>query len=235
MTGGVLAVIPAKGFSRRVPNKNMRPFNGRPLIAYTIEQALKSQLVDEVYVSTDSPEIQAFAISCGAQAPFLRPPELSRDEVHGSVPILHMLEQLGGSARYGYCMQLLTTSPLKSARTIDEVVRRSIAARANVLSVTRTGKILDHLRTLASDGRLQAITKQTVYNFQTQDKPELLMINGAVYCAPADELLAHRTFQYGQPIGYLMDPLEAVDIDTELDFVIAERLAGLMTEEVPRR
>lgn len=231
MSPRVVAVIPAKAYSRRVPNKNMRAFNGRPLLGYTIEQALKSQLIEEVYVSTDSEQIQAFAVRCGAQAPFLRPAELARDDVHGSVPILDMLERLGGGSRYDFCAQLLPTSPLKTARTIDEVVRRSISARANVLSVTRTGKILDHLRILAANGRLQTVSTETVYNFQTQDQPELLVINGAVYCAPVDDLLRHRTFQYGQPIGYLMDPLEALDIDTELDFMIAERLAGLVAEE----
>lgn len=230
MSGRTAAIIPAKGFSRRVPNKNMRPFNGRPLLAHTIEQALKSQLVDDVYVSTDSPAIQAFAISCGAQAPFLRPAELARDEVHGAVAIIDMLERLGGAERYAYGVQLLATSPLRSARTIDGVVRLSRERHANVLSVTRTGHILGHLRTLAPDGRLISVSQQVIYNLQTQDQPELLALNGAAYCAPVEELLRHRTFQYGEPLGYPMDRAEAFDIDTEADFMTAERLAGLALE-----
>ena len=228
MSGQVAAIIPAKAFSRRVPNKNMRLFNGRPLVAWTIEQALKSQLVDDVFVSTDSPDIQAFAVSCGAQAPFLRPPELARDDVHGAVAVIDMLERLGGAGRYAYCVQLLATSPLRSARTIDGVVRLSRERRTNVLSVTRTGKILGHLRTLGPDGRLISLARDVIYNLQTQDQPELLALNGAAYCALSEELLRHQTFQYGAPLGYPMNATEAFDIDTEQDFIMAERLADLI-------
>ncbi len=232
MNKNVIAVIPAKGFSRRVPRKNMRPFNGKPLLYYTIEQALRSELVDEVCVSTDSPEIQSFAQECGAMVPFLRPAEMAADHVHGSVPILHMLDQLGGASKYSHCVQLLPSSPLKTARTIDAVIRLSIERNCNVLSVTPTGRILAHFRTFDGEGRLQPVDNDVVYNFQTQDKPEVYSINGAVYCAPVPELLQHRTFQYGNPVGYRMNPIEAADIDTETDFIITEQLAALMAKGV---
>ncbi len=213
----------------------MRPFNGKPLVFHTIEQALKSQFVDEVYVSTDSTDIKNYCEKIGARVPFLRPPELSGDDVHGSVPILHMLERLGGAEKYSFCLQLLATSPLKSSQTIGDVVRLSIEGRTNVLSVTPTGKILLHLRTMSADGTLQPVIGDVqqvmgkkIYNFQTQDMPQLLAINGAIYSAPVADLLEHRTFQYGNPVGYVMDPVEAFDIDTERDFVIAERLASLV-------
>ena len=232
MNKNAVAVIPAKGFSRRVPRKNMRLFNGKPLLYYTIDQALRSELLDEVYVSTDSPEIRKFAEDCGARVPFLRPAELAGDHVHGSVPILHMLEQLGGVSKYSHCVQLLPSSPLKTARTIDAVIRLSIERNCNVLSVTPTGRILAHFRTFDSEGRLQPVDKDVVYNFQTQDKPEVYCINGAVYCAPVTELLQHRTFQYGNPVGYRMNPIEAADIDTETDFVITEQLAILVEKDM---
>jgi CMP-N,N'-diacetyllegionaminic acid synthase len=228
----VIAVIPAKSFSRRVPRKNMRPFNGRPLLYYTIDQALRSELLDEVYVSTDTPEIQKFAQDCGAKAPFLRPAELAADHVHGSVPILHMLEQLGGASKYTHCVQLLPSSPLKTAHTIDAVIRLSLERNCNVLSVTPTGRILAHFRTFDGEGRLQPVDKEVLYNFQTQDKPEVYCINGAVYCAPVKELLEHRTFHYGNPVGYRMNMLEAADIDTETDFVITEQLALLVEKGI---
>src|SRR5438046_9074874 len=103
----VIAVIPAKGFSRRVPRKNMRLFNGKPLLYYTIVQALRSGMVDEVCVSTDSPEIRQFAQDCGARVPFLRPAELAAAHVHGSVPTLHRLDQLAGCATHALCVQRL--------------------------------------------------------------------------------------------------------------------------------
>src|SRR5437762_13925328 len=88
----VIAVIPAKGFSCRVPKKYMRLFNGKPLLYYTIDQALRSRVLDEVYVSTDSPDIRLFAVQCGAEVPFLRPAEMASDDVHGSVRIRNAVE-----------------------------------------------------------------------------------------------------------------------------------------------
>jgi CMP-N,N'-diacetyllegionaminic acid synthase len=224
----VVAIIPAKARSRRVPGKNMRAFNGRPLVAYTIEAAVQSRLVDDVYVSTDDHAIATFAETCGAGVPFLRPAELAGDDVHSSVPILHMLEQVGGAAKYAFCVQLLPSAPLKTARTIDAIVARSRERAANVLSVTPFGKTLHHLRTLAADGKLERVTAEAAYNFQTPASPGLFYLNGAIYCAPVAALLAHRTFQYGAPTAYVMDELEAIDIDTEHDFTVAERLAALL-------
>ena len=225
MSERVIAIIPAKGYSRRVPRKNMRLLHGKPLLAYTIEEALKSQLIDELYVSTDDPEIQAFSQRCGAKASSLRPAALSQDGVHGSVPILFLLEQLGGAHQYGYCVQLMATSPFKTAQTIDAVIQRSKDRHTNVLSVTPTGKIGAHFRMIAPDGTLTPLVQDLVYNFQTQDQPEVFFINGAIYCAPVGPLLQHRTFQYEQPMGYAMELREAFDIDTEEDFLMAERLA----------
>lgn len=205
----------------------MRLFDGKPLLAHTIDQAHKCRTIDEVAVSTDSPEIKEYAESLGAHVPFLRPAELSGDAVHGSVPILHLLEKLGGSSKYAFCVQLLATSPLKKASTIDEVVRLALKRRTNVLSVTPTGKILFHMRTLSEDGTLQSVMTEKKYNLQTQDMPELFAINGAIYCAPVAELLEYRTFQYGNPVAYVMDYLEAFDIDTETDFLTCEKIAAV--------
>jgi len=224
----VVGIIPAKGYSRRVPRKNMRLFNGKPLIYYTLQCALESRCLDEIYVSTDSEEIKAYCESAGVKVPFMRPPELSRDEVHGSVPILDMLEKLGGSSKYSYCVSLLPTCPLRRVRTVDAIISLSIKTQRNVLSASPLGKLIYHLRTLSSDGLVHPITKDLVYNFQTQDAPELFCLGGGAQCAPVEEVLAHRTFQYGNPMGYVVDSIEAWDIDTEADFQVAERLADLV-------
>lgn len=212
----------------------MRPLNGRPLLAYTIEAAVRSTAIHDVFVSTDSPEIQALAEQLGARVPYLRPPELCEDHVHGSVPIIHMLEHMGGAGRYDYCVQLLPTSPFKTTATIDAIVGTSIERRANVLSVTPTGKMLLHYRTLDEQGRLYLTGGSTAVNFQAGDAPEVYTLNGAIYCAPVPELLQYRTFQYGNPVGCPMHPLEAFDIDTELEFRMAERLSGLVEEMTSR-
>lgn len=225
----VVGIIAAKGYSRRVARKNMRLFNGKPLIHYTIRCALESQMLDEVYVSTDSEEIKTYCEAEGVKVPFMRPPELSRDDVHGAVPILDMLEKLGGSSRYSYCVSLLPTCPLRRARTVDAIISLSMKSHRNVLSATPLGKVIYHLRTLSPEGLLTPITKDLVYNFQTQDAPELLYLSAVAQCAPVEELLMNRTFQYGTPIGYIVDGIEGWDIDTEADFHAAERLADLVS------
>lgn len=225
----VIGIIPAKGYSRRVARKNMRLFNGKPLIYYTLHCALESQLLDEIYVSTDSEEIKAYCESEGVKIPFMRPPELSCDDVHGVVPILDMLEKLGGSSKYSYCVSLLPTCPLRRARTVDAIITSSMKNHRNVLSVSPLGKVIYHLRTLSSEGLLTPITQDMVYNFQTQDAPQLYCLGGGAQCAPVEELLMHKTFQYGDPMAYVVDGIEAWDIDTEADFHVAERMADLVS------
>ena len=91
-TEKIVGIIPAKGHSRRIPGKNMRSFNGKPLLFYTIQNILSSQLLDvaDVFVSTDSDAIKTYCKDFGIHAPFSRPPEHSQDEVHSSVPILDL-------------------------------------------------------------------------------------------------------------------------------------------------
>ncbi len=222
-----VAIIPAKSVSNRVPGKNMRLFNGKPLLSYTIQAALKSALVDEVYVSTDDPEIKKYAEQEGAKVPFLRPQDQSGTEVHSSVPVLDLLEKIGGAEKYDYCLKLLPTSPVRGEATIDAVIKLSQKNKKNVLTVADLGCTVNHLRTLSENGLLNNVAADTVYNFQTQDAPSLFYLVGTAQCAPVEALLKNKTFQYGQPMGYPVNKFEAVDIDTEEDFIYAEKLARL--------
>src|SRR5947209_20200360 len=104
-----------------------------------------------------------------------------------------MLEQLGGYSKYSHCVQLLPSSPLKAAKTIDTVVQLSLERNSNVLSVTPTGRILAHFRTFGEAGRLQVVDPEVGLNFQSQDWPEVYCINGGVYCGPVVELVQQRT------------------------------------------
>ena len=105
----ILALIPARGGSKGVPRKNIRELCGKPLIAWSIEAAQKSKYIDRLVVSTEDEEIAEIARYYGAEVPFMRPPELSRDETSGMAPVLHALEQLPG---YENILLLQPTSPL---------------------------------------------------------------------------------------------------------------------------
>jgi CMP-N-acetylneuraminic acid synthetase len=109
----VLAVIPARGGSKGIPRKNLRSVAGRPMIAWTIEAALRAECVARVVVSTDDEEIAEVARAAGADVPLMRPVELACDDVPGIAPILHMVEALGGG--FPWTAVLQPTSPLRSA------------------------------------------------------------------------------------------------------------------------
>ena len=218
----ILTVIPAKGSSRRLQGKNMRLLAGKPLLRHTLDQAQGSTLVDDLYVSTDSEEIRDYCAATGALVPFLREGEHAADDVHASVPVLDMLERLGGTDRYSHCVMLLPTAPLRTSADIDAVIRLSVERQTNVVSVCPLGKSLFHLRSLDRDGCLVPVTPKVRLNLQSQDVPPLYLLNGSVYCAPTGPLLQARTFHYGRPLAHVMQPEASIDIDTQHDLHMAQ-------------
>ena len=124
----VLAVITARGGSKGVPGKNLRPLAGKPLLSWTVEAALCAKCVTRTIVSTDAPEIADVAVKAGAEAPFLRPAELASDTASSADVVVHALEQCPG---YDYVLLLQPTSPLRTADDIDAAFARMLAANGN--------------------------------------------------------------------------------------------------------
>ena len=118
----VLAIIPARSGSKRIPNKNIRNFLGKPLIAYAIEQALKSSVIDRVVVDTDSPKIVSIAKRYGAEVPFLRPARLASDNAQIADALIHLLTRLKKEEHYSptHIVMLQTTSPLRELKDIED-------------------------------------------------------------------------------------------------------------------
>lgn len=221
-----IVIIPAKGYSRRVPHKNMRILAGKPLLQYTLERSLHCPLVSDVYVSTDSAEIAAFATSVGAKVPFLRNPSLSGDAVHGTEPVLDMLERIVPEPPEDmYCVRILAPFPFLSAKTLQDVITQSRAEKQNVLSVARLDLNMYHLKTLEGERKIiRSVAPNVPINFQIDDAPELFALSGAAQCAPVIDLLRHRTYQYGSPIGYPISKTEGFELDTLEAFELAERI-----------
>lgn len=121
----VLAIIPARGGSKRIPNKNIKELSGKPLIAYTIDEAKKSQYIDRMITSTDSEEIKKIAEHYGSEVPFLRPAEISGDEANDFVVFEHCLKYLLEKEQYApeIVVQLRPTSPLRTVSHIDEAIK----------------------------------------------------------------------------------------------------------------
>ena len=132
----VLGVIPARGGSKSVPRKNIRIVGGKPLIAWTIEQAQKSRYIDRLIVSSEDPEIIRVAQEWGCEAPFMREKALSSDDAPGVAPVLEAIERVGG---YDWVVLLQPTSPLRAASDIDGCLELCSARKANAcVSVSAT-------------------------------------------------------------------------------------------------
>ena len=124
----VLAIIPARGGSKGVPRKNIKDLCGKPLIAWTIEEALKSKYIDRLIVSTEDEEIANISKKYGAEVPFLRPTELAKDDTPGVEPLLHCINWLKDNQNYypGYGFTLQCTSPCRKTNHRDEALEQVV-------------------------------------------------------------------------------------------------------------
>ena len=139
-----LGIIPCRGGSKAVPRKNVKRLAGKPLLAWTVEAALRALRLDRVIVSTDSPEIAEIARSYGADVPFMRPASLAQDDTPAMEPILHALRWLEANEDYrpDYAAMLQAISPLRTTRNIDEAFE--LAEEADALSVVSVCPVVEH-------------------------------------------------------------------------------------------
>lgn len=222
-----LAVIPARGGSKGVPYKNIRLLDGKPLIAYTIEAAIASGVVDRLLVSTDDPEIAKFSRLLGAEV-LIRPSALAEDETP-TLPVLrHTLAVL---AETGYIpdavMTLQPTSPLRTAKHIAEAaeVFASDPDADSLVSCVAVPHIY-HPRSvmkLSVDGYLEAFLGESIMPLRRQDKEPVYARNGAAIYITRRERLGEYIFG-GKLVPYHMDQADSIDIDTEADFAEAEKV-----------
>ncbi|HEY8256269.1 MAG TPA: acylneuraminate cytidylyltransferase family protein [Gemmatimonadales bacterium] len=233
MTLGRLAVIPARGGSKRIPRKNVRPLDGRPMIAYTVEAALESGLFARVVVSTDSEEIAAAATEAGAEVPFLRAAQLADDVTPVSEATADALDRLDPDARlYDAVAQLMPNCPLRTAGDIRESFSAFRAAGSHSqLSVTRFGWQNPWWAMRLGEGRELQPVFETVVTSRSQDLPELFCPTGAIWWAKAATLRRTRTFHVPGRTGWEIPWQHGVDIDTEDDWAMAETLLAQQAAE----
>jgi N-acylneuraminate cytidylyltransferase len=223
-----LAVIPARGGSRRIPRKNIVDFLGRPLIAWTIAAARESGCFGAVLVSTDDAEIAEIARSCGATVPFLRQNN-SDDQAPSSLATIEALMQYADwSGRMPEVVaQLLPTCPLRGTDLVRAAHADFTAHDADfLLSCTDFGPLNPWwAATLEPDGRPRPLFPEAMTK-RSQDLPPAYMPSGAIWLARVPALLAARSF-YGPGHRYWpMGWLAGFDIDTPEDLAIARALAG---------
>ncbi|MGE3549978.1 MAG: 2-C-methyl-D-erythritol 4-phosphate cytidylyltransferase [Geobacter sp.] len=215
----VLAIIPARGGSKGVPRKNIRELAGKPLIAWSIEAAKKSQYIDRIVISTDDQEIAEVATQWGGEVPFFRPAELAQDNTPGIAPVLHMLDNLKPS--YDLVVLLQPTSPLRTVEDIDGVIALLDSNNAkSCVSVVTPNKSPYWMYTIEKDGNVHPVLEGD-YS-RRQDLPSVYALNGAVYAADVAWLHDKKTFLDKQTLAYIMTKERSIDIDYELDFKFVE-------------
>jgi pseudaminic acid cytidylyltransferase len=232
-----IAVIPARGGSKRIPGKNIREFCGKPIIAYSIDAALQSGVIDRVLVSTDDEQIAQVAQQYGAQTPFTRPAELS-DDITPTVPVIRHATEWAiahwGPVRKVCC--IYATAPFVQA----DDVRRAYAKHENegvagyVFTATSFGFPIQRAFRLDADGYC-AMFQLEHYNTRSQDLPEAFHDAGQFYWGSPEAYRAGKIFFSADSKPYVLPRYRVQDIDTLEDWTRAEFLWRMLRETAGTR
>ena len=225
----ILGVTLARGGSKSVPRKNIKPIAGIPLIGYTISAALKSKLITRYIVSTDDKEIQQVAIKHGADAPFLRPSEFSSDEASSVSAMQHAVnwvEQQEG-VKYDYVVELMCTNPMKIVEDIDSSIEKLINTDAD--SVIAVHLLEDHhpirIKKIVDDKIVDFCLPEIAESRRQDLKPNAYIRSGSIYALKRDHLMDEgRRYGSKNSRPYILPSDRAINIDTEIDFIIAEAM-----------
>ncbi|MBI0425352.1 pseudaminic acid cytidylyltransferase [Psychrobacter sp. NG27] len=220
----IIAIIPARGGSKRLPGKNIKDLAGKPMIAWTIEAAIQSDIFDHVLVSTDDEEIANISKAFGASVPFLRPTEISTDHATTNDVVTHMVDWIEN--KYEQAVSIVTilqpTSPLRTAADIAQAFELMMDKSAKaVVSVCDLEHPIQFCNKLGADGCMDGFIdpKDTK---RTQELEAYYRLNGAIYILDKS-YVGHLANIYSSGThAYIMDRKASIDIDTQDDFELAE-------------
>lgn len=228
----MLAVIPARAGSKRLPGKNKRLLGDLPLIAWTIRAAIASGVFVKVLVSTDDQEIADIARRQGASVPWLRPAELSTDTATSMDVVLHAADRAEAAGMsFGHVVLLQPTSPFRTAKTIKVAVGQYLSGgAAPMVSVSPAKTHPELCYSLKEEGRMvKYCADRSITSLRSQDWPAAYEVNGVLYAAPVCYLRNQRTFFGPDTRAFLMmSPAECIDIDDDWDWQLATCVAASM-------
>lgn len=217
----IIAIIPARGGSKGIPQKNIIDLGGLPLLAWSIRVARAAKVLDEVYVSTDDDEIAKIAKEYGARVPFLRPKELATDKATTVDAISHFILKLKLENNCPDIVVLLQpTQPFRSVETIIKAIEAYKLTGSGVVSVSR---VAEHPVLMRYFDKSTSVLTRLLGNVNStvrrQDFSEVYRVNGAVYVNSVEDYLQKKSLN-DNPIGVITTELEGVDIDTldDLDY-----------------
>ena len=219
----IIAIIPARGGSKGVPRKNVRPLAGKPLIAHSIQDAQESTLIDHVYVSTDDQEIATVSTQYGAKI-IDRPAELANDTASSESALIHAIEALENqNINPDLLVFLQCTSPIRTGADIDQAIAKLNAQQADsLLSVSPSHRFLWE--------EVNGVAKSINYDYRhrprRQDMNPQYVENGSIYVFKPWVLKEHQNRLGGKIALYVMSEMAALEIDTIDDFRMIEFLTG---------
>ena len=218
-----LVIIPARGGSKGIPKKNIKNFCGKPLIYYSIDIARQLVEDDDICISTDDSEIIDCVKNYGLNVPFIRPSELSNDTATTNDVLLHALDYYsrGLSKKYDTILLLQPTSPLRTIESVKEALNLFRFEYDMVVSV-KESHVASVLCEEKQNGRLKMIFNKDLQGRQQFGK--FYEYNGAVYVINVDSLMSTKMGQFENVVKFLMAEEESIDIDTLLDWIIAEAI-----------
>ena len=225
----IVAITLARGGSKGIKNKNIKKISGKPLIFYTIKEALKSNLISDYIVSTDSQDISNISKKLGAKVPFLRPKKYSTDKASSVSALKHAVIWMENehNIKYDFVIELMCTNPLKTKSDIESVIKKLIKTKAD--SVIAVNKLEDH-----HPRRIKKIVNDKIVDFclnekkesRRQDlKPDAYIRSGSIYGMKRDYLIKkNRRYGGNNSRPYVLDSKKAINIDSNIDFVIAKEI-----------
>ncbi len=222
----MIAIVPARCGSKGLPGKNIKDLHGKPMIAYTIEEALKSQYIDEVIISTDCKEIEKIALEYGAKSLFLRPEVLASDTAIAIDNYIYTVDRL--NEEFGYKIKdfvvLQPTSPLRKSIDIDGAVKLFNDKNADsVVSYTEEHHPIEWHKYITEDGKFENIFEEKLKNRQ-EIKPSYYP-NGAIFVFKY-EMIKQKKYYTDKSYSYIMPRDRSADVDTMEDFKYIEFLLG---------
>jgi len=222
----VLAIIPARGGSKGVKNKNIREVGGKPLINWTIEAGFGSKYIDRMILSSDDQKIISVAENVGCEVPFVRPNFLSTDEAKSIDVVLHAVDLV--AEEFDIIVLLQPTSPLRTSDDIDGALNKFIDTDAQaVVSVSEVDKSPYWMYKLQAPGdRIQPVIDLKNSPLRRQDAPECFALNGAVYVIDSKILKSEQSFIPEDTRAFVMSQRSSLDIDTEEDLNYLKFVVG---------
>lgn len=231
MTNRILGVIPARGGSKSILKKNIKEIAGRPLISYSIVEALRAKSLSRVIVSSDDEEILEVSRKYGAETPFIRPKELATDDALAIDVMIHAIKECERQEgkNYDYAVMLQPTTPIRKAEDIDATIEKLVSSNADsVISVVNVGAIHPYRMKKIVNDELIDYAEEGIENLPRQKLPPIYIRNGAIYATERDVIVEKKTFKGKRCLAYIMPEERSVNIDSGIDWILAETLMQKM-------